>query len=183
MNKEAFNRFDQITYLASGTPQQRKAYDLLTKHQIMPILRRYDAVLVGTIPLDIAIPSSDLDVLCSVADFTAFQAYVQTQMGHHPDFKITHAYVRGVESVFVNFRVENFAVEVFAQHMPVKRQHGFLHLIKEYEILTRCGQDFKQKIIDLKRAGIKTEPAFAQLLQISGDPYEGLLKYEVHENF
>ena len=36
----------------------------------------------------------------------------------------------------------------------------------------------KSKVIELKQSGQKTEPAFAALLQLQGDPYAAMLKLE-----
>ncbi len=49
-------------------------------------------------------------------------------------------------------------------------------MITEHAILKEKGKNFKQEIIKLKASGLKTEPAFAKLLGIEGDPYEELLK-------
>ena len=51
-------------------------------------------------------------------------------------------------------------------------------MIIEAEILEEKGEDFRQKIIELKKSGIKTEPAFAQLLNLKGDPYEALINFK-----
>jgi len=48
-------------------------------------------------------------------------------------------------------------------------------MIAEYKILQEKGNDFKKKIIELKKQGIKTEPAFGILLNLE-NPYEDLLK-------
>lgn len=52
-------------------------------------------------------------------------------------------------------------------------------MLVEHQILAQKGKDFRAKIIDLKKMGIKTEPAFAQLLGLQGDPYKSLLKLEL----
>ena len=49
-------------------------------------------------------------------------------------------------------------------------------MIIEHKILAAHDNDFKTEIIKLKQAGLKTEPAFARLLGLDGDPYEALLK-------
>ncbi|MNY83296.1 hypothetical protein D3C86_2259750 [compost metagenome] len=46
----------------------------------------------------------------------------------------------------------------------------------EYNLLSIHGEQFRQHIIELKKQGLKTEPAFAQALGIKGDPYLELLK-------
>ncbi|MNK30599.1 hypothetical protein D3C87_490190 [compost metagenome] len=52
-------------------------------------------------------------------------------------------------------------------------------MLIEHQILQEKGEDFRLKIIALKRNGYKTEPAFAKLLNLQGNPYLDLLKYEV----
>lgn len=48
-------------------------------------------------------------------------------------------------------------------------------MVAEWKILAEKGDSFKQKILELKRSGIKTEPAFAQMLGLKGDPYQAVL--------
>jgi hypothetical protein len=50
-------------------------------------------------------------------------------------------------------------------------------MLIEHRLLLKHGEAFKNKVIELKQNGLKTEPAFAKLLGIEGDPYEELLKY------
>lgn len=49
-------------------------------------------------------------------------------------------------------------------------------MLAEYKILQERGEEFKQKIIELKKKGIKTELAFGMLLGLE-NPYEDLLKF------
>ncbi|MNE89471.1 hypothetical protein D3C80_1868800 [compost metagenome] len=51
-------------------------------------------------------------------------------------------------------------------------------MIIEDRILKLLGSNFRNEIRDLKHKGLKTEPAFGQLLAITENPYEELLKYE-----
>ncbi|MOA01231.1 hypothetical protein D3C78_1206230 [compost metagenome] len=43
-------------------------------------------------------------------------------------------------------------------------------------MLNLYGMKFKEQIIKLKSEGVKTEPAFAHILQLEGDPYIILLE-------
>ena len=52
-------------------------------------------------------------------------------------------------------------------------------MIIEYDLLNKYGETFRQQIIQLKRKGYKTEPAFCKALGIEGNPYLELLKYEI----
>lgn len=51
-------------------------------------------------------------------------------------------------------------------------------MLIEYNLLKTYGDPFRERIIQLKKQGIKTEPAFAQLLGLKGDPYLALLDLE-----
>lgn len=58
------------------------------------------------------------------------------------------------------------------------QQFAYRHLIIEYNLLNQYGEKFRQQIIELKRQGHKTEPAFGLALGLTGDPYMELLKFE-----
>ena len=45
--------------------------------------------------------------------------------------------------------------------------------------MQKMGPAFKEQIRGLKRNGLKTEPAFAKLLGLNGDPYRAVLDYVV----
>jgi hypothetical protein len=49
-------------------------------------------------------------------------------------------------------------------------------MLVEHRILKEKGEVFRQQIIELKKQGYKTEPAFGKLLEIEGDAYEYLLR-------
>jgi len=53
-------------------------------------------------------------------------------------------------------------------------------MVTEYDILNHFGEDFRQQIIALKKAGYKTEPAFANILNLKGDPYTALLEFKLN---
>lgn len=51
-------------------------------------------------------------------------------------------------------------------------------MLIENEILKQNGLQFKKDIVSLKLKGFKTEPAFAKLLGLKGNPYLALLALE-----
>lgn len=57
-----------------------------------------------------------------------------------------------------------------------KKQNGYKHMIIEERILNILGEKSREWIKDLKRTGLKTEPAFTKLLKLQGDPYDILLE-------
>lgn len=166
-----------IDYLKWGSPQQQAVYNLLTAHKILYYLRDFTPVVVGTFPLDIAIDSSDIDIACSFDDLQAFQQLVREHFQTYHGFTEVVFTQRSQLAYVVNFTIDHFPVEIFAQTIPVTAQYGYRHLCIEYEILQKKGELFKEKVKAYKRAGMKTEPAFANLLQLEGDPYESLLGF------
>ena len=70
-------------------------------------------------------------------------------------------------------------IEIFGQNVPTELQNGYKHMIIEDKILQSRDENFRLEIIKLKQNGYKTEPAFAFLLGLNGDPYAELLKYKI----
>lgn len=165
-----------IGYLANGNATQRKAYGVLTAFRLFELLQPFQPVLAGTIPLAIDIPGSDLDIICCWDDEAAFAEYATRHFGHFPDFECLHKSIRNRPTVLVRFTAGDFPIEIFGQNRPAAEQEAVRHLLVEYAILQEKGEVFRQAVIDLKRQGMKTEPAFGRLLGMAdGDVYEQLL--------
>jgi len=167
--------FLNIDYLYQGTEKQRQAAIIMDDLELFAHLAPYDPILVGTIPIGIDIPGSDLDIACHVTDFAAFEETIHQNFGHLPDLSVVSRSVKGMERIVVRFRHKGWMVEIFGQPVPTKQQNGYRHMVVEYRLLQLIGEAGRERIIERKQAGIKTEPAFAELLGIPGDPYEALL--------
>lgn len=76
--------------------------------------------------------------------------------------------------------MDGFEIEIFGQTIPTKQQFAYRHMMVEHNLLNKYGEVFRQQIIELKRQGHKTEPAFAIALNLTGDPYMELLKFETN---
>src|SRR5690606_12794082 len=97
----------------------------------------------------------------------------------HNGYSFKVGTMRGIEVGIANFKIDGMLFEVYGEGRPVAEQYGFRHLLIESQVLETFGEEFKQQIIELKSQGLKTEAAFAKLLKIQGDPYEGLLNYNI----
>lgn len=148
---------------------------------VLATLEPFHPLVAGTFPIGIHTHTSDLDVLCEVHDFAQFESVVTAAFGHHQGYALRHL-ESNPRAVVVNFELHGTAVEVFGQDKPVYEQNGFRHLLIEGRLLRLGGNALRAWVVVLKRRGIKTEPAFAELLQLAGDPYEALLKLEAESD-
>lgn len=170
-----------LRYLQAGGRRQRRAYAVLEELSIGTVLREFDPVLAGTVPLGIDTPTSDLDVICAVPlrARARFVHLLRTHYGAHPDFRLVAATVRGRECSIATFCGGEFGVEIFGQDQPTGQQHAVRHLLVEHAVLQAGGEKWRAAVQQLRRRGLKTEPAFAALLGLPGlDPYEELLELE-----
>ncbi len=171
--------FKNIEYLKSGNERQKQAYKELKKLRIFEILKKYNPILAGTIPIDIDLPTSDLDIICECVNHAEFKACLSNEFSAKKDFKVYSMIQNGIKATIVKFKTDHFLFEIFGQNVPTEKQNAYRHMIIENKILNSKGQEFKFKIRKLKSEGFKTEPAFAQLLGLNGNPYEELLKMDI----
>ena len=170
--------FKDINYLKSGTERQQKAFEVLNENLILQKLSDFDATLIGTIPINIDIASSDLDIACYWNDKKHFIEILKNTFSKENDFKLYERDINSSQSVVATFFVNDFEIEIFGQNLPVSEQFGYRHMMIEAAILNKYGEDFRRKIIEIKESGVKTEPAFAQLLELKGNPYQALLNFK-----
>jgi len=142
-------------------------------------LAEFYPVLVGTIPINIDIETSDLDIICYWIDKMVFTEKIQSNFNNEDKFIIRDTFINNQETVIASFETAGFKIEIFGQNIPVREQNGYRHMITEYEILQSKGENFRREIIKLKQQGYKTEPAFGLLLGLKGDPYSALLDYKI----
>lgn len=164
-----------IQYLQDGTPRQRAAYHALQALDILAILAPFDARLVGTIPLDVDIPGSDLDIICQTFDLTVFAALLQAEFGQYSGFKMARKQRYGRAVLVCDFVYREWPIQVYGSPTPVPEQRAWRHMLAEASLLAGAGPEAREAIRALKLAGLKTEPAFARYFNLSGDPYEILL--------
>ncbi|MDQ3930916.1 MAG: DUF4269 domain-containing protein [Chloroflexota bacterium] len=170
-----YRDWHDLTYLVLGSEVQRWAAAVLQNLGIFSTLAEYKPVLAGTIPLDIAVDSSDLDITCEVYDLEQFAELLSASYAHLSGFRIRQKGVRGVMSVVASFEFEGLPVDVFGQPQPVSEQYAYRHMDVEARLLEMGGPEAREEIRRLKREGLKTEPAFAHYFNLPGDPYEVLL--------
>ena len=170
--------FFDLSYLANGSPVQRQGLEVIHQVHVTEILSDYQPVLAGTLPLDLFIEGSDLDILCYSKDLNELDLLWSKEFGEYDDFEIHFHQSSSIPSLVAGFMFREFKFELFAQSVPTGEQVAYRHMVNEYLILENLGDHFKKEIIRLKRQGIKTEEAFARLLNLPGDPFEAMLHYK-----
>ncbi|WP_167881155.1 DUF4269 domain-containing protein [Leptospira gomenensis] len=168
--------FSSPNFLKNGNLKQRKIWEEIKRHSIFDSISKYGPVFAGTVPLEIDIDESDVDILCSYKDSEEFKLELGTSFSRFYDFEIEEKNFQNLATIITRFRIENFKYEIFAQPIPVESQMGFVHMIVEHRILTFAVPEFGEKIKDLKLRGRTTEQAFCDLLRIDEDPYEYLFE-------
>lgn len=153
-----------------------KAAGLLSRYGVWDGLAGFDPVIAGTFPINLDIEGSDIDILCHCPDFDGFAAHAQSAFGYLDDFGLhRRPATRHVgPAIVVRFVLDDLPVEIFATGTPSQSQFGFRHMLVEARVIALLGEGFASDISQLKRQGIKTEPAFARLLKLGGDPYIAL---------
>jgi hypothetical protein len=139
--------------------------------ELFALLAPYQPTLVGTFPLGLQVEGSDLDIVCFAEDLDRFERDLLAAL---PGAAIT----RTPEATVATLVVGGIACEIFAQPIPVTAQNGFRHMIIEGRLLVLGGAPLRAIVLAHKRAGLKTEPAFALALGLDGDPYAALLALE-----
>lgn len=178
MHIDLIEDFKSIAYLASGNKRQKLAFKTIKAHKVFEKLKGYNPILTGTIPIEIDLPESDLDIICQCEDHSQFYDHLIQSFSQETEFKIYSSIQNGVECTIAEFKTDSFLIEVFGQQIPTDKQNAYRHMLIEYQILKSKGHEFKARIIQLKSKGLKTEPAFAKLLNLKGNPYIALLQLE-----
>jgi len=164
--------------LKTGSSREQAAHKALNQLGIFDTLSAFAPTLVGTIPIDIDIPGSDLDVICHADDLDVFQLVVRNAYGEMPDFQVNQKLIDGIPSIVARFPFEGFLIEIFGQGLPVETQRAYRHMMIEGRLLDLFGEEARNNIREIKLSGLKTEPAFGQYFKLEGDPYLALLELE-----
>ena len=140
-------------------------------------LARYEPMVIGTPPLGIDVSASDIDVACTADDLRQFKSDAQRCFSRQAAFMINDLDWLQAPAAKASFFVHGWEVELFCQALPIREQWGVRHFLIEQRIL-ELAPHLRDQVIALKNFGLKTEPAFARLLALDGDPYEAMLSLE-----
>jgi hypothetical protein len=129
--------------------------------------------LASTIALGVDTPTSDLDFLCETSDLDRFSRFIIHNFGTFDQFHSVPTPTPQVARCY-SFWCDGFEIEIFGSLEPLENQPGFRHHVAIARLIKLGGDHFRTKLRSLKLQGVKTEPAIAQLLSLSGNPYESV---------
>ena len=153
----------------------RRSYeDALAECGVLEVLAPFDPRVAGTPPLGLDLPGSDIDVLCFAPNACVFTDIVWHAFSDAPAF-IAKQWVDPRRPVVVSFEAAGWQIQLYGEAIPVERQRGWRHFTVERRLLAVGGQDLRAAVLALRQRGMKTEPAFAAVLGLKGDPYVALL--------
>lgn len=162
------------SYLESGSKTQRKAHQVLNELKLFSILKNFDPALVSTVCVNLHTSESDLDIICHMTNESQFKSTVKQNFGNKANFQI---WKRSNGAIVAKFDTNIFPLEIFASDKPVEQQYAWRHLSIMHRVLS-IEPKIREKVRELKKKGIGTEEAFAQILALEGDPYEVFLTLE-----
>jgi hypothetical protein len=153
----------------------RRSYErALAECDVLGRLAPFDPRVAGTPPLGLDLPDSDIDVLCFAPDARAFTDAVWHNFSNAPAFTVKQL-MREPMPVVASFDVAGWRIEIYGEAAPVDQQRGWRHFAVERRLLALGGEHLAVAVLAQRRQGMKTEPAFAAVLGLRGDPYLALL--------
>lgn len=148
--------------------------DAIRQADIAAVLDGLHWEVAGTLPLGIAMPASDIDIVCAAFDPGEFARRLWCGFAHCEDFCLRQ-WAGPPHAIIASFRHAGWPFEVFGMACPLEAQAGWRHFRVEQRLLALGGEAFRARVMAARRGGLKTEPAFAAVLGLAGDPYEALL--------
>lgn len=151
--------------------------EALERTEVLPKLAAFNPHVVGTPPLGLDLPTSDIDIICFAPDADAFTCAVWNAFGMRPEFRVWQRI--GLDRPIVaQFADAGWIIEMFGQASSISEQCGWRHFLLEQRLLALGGDAFRIAVMTRRNDGMKTEPAFAAVLGLDGDPYQALLSLE-----
>ncbi|MBN8539604.1 MAG: DUF4269 domain-containing protein [Deltaproteobacteria bacterium] len=178
--------FGSIEYLADGSHRQKRAYLALRELDLFTSLAQWTgdemelgsgSALAGSIPLDLGVAESDLDIVTFSTDLKQTATLFREKFSARQNFSSSRGIVLGAATLVTRFDFGGESFEIFTQNVPLPLQNAIVHMLVEERLLLLGGLKFREKIMALREQGEKTEPAFGKVLGLE-EPYRELLQLE-----
>ncbi|TPK59126.1 DUF4269 domain-containing protein [Mesorhizobium sp. B2-4-19] len=138
-------------------------------------LKDFDWRIVGTPPLGIATANSDIDIICHASDYERFAKVVWGSFGYCLNFSLRQ-WTSGGRCVVCDFFFDGWEFQVFGDCRAIVDQSAWRHFVVEQRLLNLGGETLRQRVFAERLEGLKTEPAFAKVLGLDGDPFSEMQK-------
>ena len=155
--------------------RNEKVFSAIQKLGILKSLRKFEPLIAGTFALGIETENSDVDVLVGCDNLEQMLEECQ-QFSALPGFEKYLDEDSGEKYALCRFVFEGVPFEIFGQRQRSVKQRAYKHFQVEERLLKLGGDRFRREIQKLRGLGEKTEPAFAKVLQLQGDPFLALLE-------
>lgn len=149
--------------------------EALARSAVLELLARFDPRVAGTLPLGVSLPGSDIDILCHAPEPDEVADRLWEARERLPGL-VLRRWISEGRPLVATFAIDRWPAEVFASPAEVERQAGWRHFAVERRLLELAGEPLRQRVLELRRAGAGTEPAFAAALGLQGDPYAALYR-------
>lgn len=147
--------FLTIDYLEHGNEIQHNVFHLLRNHQILEKLDTYKPIVVGTIPIEINIENSDIDIIGETSNFEKATNHLTENFSHYIEFKIDQLINNNETCLTCNFRIDTFEIEIYLENKIPTEQNAYRHMLIEAKLLENLTNHSKTKSSNLKRMGTK----------------------------
>jgi predicted metalloenzyme YecM len=158
--------------------RNHKVFQALINSEILNRCRRYSPLIAGSFPLGVETLDSDVDVLLCSDDLDEALDHLKNCFDSYPDFAIYQSTPvdSGSEFGMVRFLADEVIFEIYVESTETLRQRAYRHFQVEERLLKLGGSDFRGRIMEFRKNGLKTELAFGAALKLKGDPYLKLIE-------
>ena len=150
--------------------------EALRQSRVLKLLDGFDPCVVGTLPLGLAVATSDIDIVCHAVDLDAFAETLWKQYRDFRGFRM-HQWTSKGRPIVARFDFGDWVFELFGDVTPAGQQPAWHHFDVERRLLRLDDGRLRAALVRLRANGQKTEPAFATALGLDGDPYEAMLRF------
>ncbi len=147
--------------------------EALAASGVLDLLAGFDPRIAGTLPLEVSMAGSDIDILCHAPDPNDVAERLWRWRERLRALNLWRWTAEG-RPLVATFAIDGWPVEIFASPVEVDRQEGWRHFLVEGRLLALGGDALRERVMALRQGGAKTEPAFAAALGLRGNPYAEL---------
>lgn len=156
-----------------------RVWGAIQRSGLLADFHEFEPLIAGTFPIALDVAGSDVDVMMSGIHWERIGRMLNERLASRADFQLRSMIRDGRETVIARFREGDVPFEIFVQKdISSVRQTAYRHFQVEERFLKLGGEKFLSSLQQLRRQGLKTEPAFAQVLGLSGDPFQQLLLFD-----